>query len=258
MSIESYLESITDRTVIWKSIIDNRPQSNAAAIAFDDYLITIDPSPEKQTAPIFRKDIEEHFKLPVKYLFVTHYHGDHTKGIDAFTDAIVIGSEKLYKKMKADKKENLPDILFTEKLAIKQNELSVEFHHIGGHTACSSYAYFPIEKVIFLGDLLFADEFPWAGDKTSNPDQWIKFLEEIQKTNFDYVVPGHGPLCGKEEISKQLKLLTELRDNTQKALEANANLSGIKKPTIYPLTNESRVTRTMQFFYDYYSKKERM
>ena len=256
MSVESNIKAITKRTVIWKTTIDNRPQSNAGAIALSDYIIAIDPSPEAYTAPNFRKDIEEHFKLPVKYLLVTHYHNDHTRGVDAFKDTIILGSKQLYKKMKVDGKPYLPEILFTEKLIIKNAASSVEFYYAGGHTACSTYAFFPEEKVIFLGDLLFADEFPWAGDKTSNPDQWISFFEKVLDVDFDHVVPGHGPLCGKEEIRKQLQLLKELRDNTLQAIEAKVGPTGIKKPTIYDLTNESRVTRTLRFFYDFYSKKK--
>ncbi len=154
MSVDSYIKPITDRTVIWKTTIDNKLQSNTGAIALGDYLIAIDPSPEAYTAPNFRKDIEEHFKLPVKYLLVTHYHGDHTRGVEVFKDTIILGSKQLYKKMKNEGKQFLPEIIFQDKLIIKNADSSVEFYYAGGHTACSTYAYFPDEKVIFLGQVI--------------------------------------------------------------------------------------------------------
>lgn len=256
MTIEVNLKQITKNTVLGKTIIDGKRNSNAGAIALGDYLIAIDPSSTAESAPIFRKAIEEHFKLPIKYLLVTHYHNDHTKGIHAFKDTIVIGSRSLYKKMKSDGKLFPPKVMFTDKLIIENNDSKVEFHYTAGHTFCSSIAFFPEEKVIFLGDMLFADEFPWAGDTSCDPDLWIAFFEKVLNYDFDYVVPGHGPLCGKEEIRKQLKFLYELRDNTLKAITEKTGPTGIKKPLIYELTNKSRVTRTMQFFYDFYSKKK--
>lgn len=256
MTVDCHIKPITKRTVIGITTIDGRPQSNAGAIAFRDFIIAIDPSPEAHTAPIFKKAIEEHFKLPVKYLLVTHYHGDHTRGIEAFQDTIVLGAKLLYDQMKKDGNPFPPQVMFTDKLIIENDGIRVEFHYTGGHTICSSIAYFPEEKVIFLGDLLFADEFPWAGDASSNPDQWIAFFEEVLKMDFVYVVPGHGPLCDKIEIEKQLKLLKELRDNTLKALKENKSPAEIPRSTIYENASESRITRTLQHFYDFYSKKK--
>ena len=255
MSVESYIKEITKRTVIGKTTIDDRPQSNAGAIAMRDYLIAIDPSPEPYTAPIFRKNIEEHFNLPVKYLLVTHYHGDHLKGISAFKDCIILTSTYLCDHMKRTKKSPLPEILFDDKLIFKNGPYVVNFYYAGGHTICSTYAYFPREKVIFLGDLLFADEFPWAGDASSNPDQWIAFFEEVLKMDFNHVVPGHGPLCDKVEVEKQLRLLKELRNNTLEAIKNQIGPSDIKRSTIYEKASESRVIRTLQHFHDFYSKK---
>ena len=255
MSIDCHIKQVTKRTVIGKTTIDGRPQSNAGAIALGDFIIAIDPSPEANTAPIFRKKIEEHFQLPVKYLLVTHYHGDHLKGASAFKDCIILTSTYLCDHMKEKRKSPLPELLFDDKLVIKNGPYEVEFYYAGGHTICSTYAYFPREKVIFLGDLLFADEFPWAGDASSNPDQWIAFYEEVLKMDYEYIVPGHGPLCDKAEAEKQLKLLKELRDNTLKALEENKNPTEITRSTIYEKASESRVTRTLQHFHDFYSKK---
>lgn len=256
MSVECKVEAITEKTVIGKTVINGKSDSNAGAIALGGFIVAVDPSSTADSAPIFRRGIEEHFKLPTKYLLVTHYHGDHTQGIKAFQDTIVVGAKQLYDQMMRDGKPFPPELMFTDKLIIEDGGSRVELHYAGGHTVCSAIAYFPEEKVIFLGDLLFADEFPWAGDSSSNPDQWIAFFEKILEFDFDHVVPGHGPLCGKGEVKKQLSLLKELRDNTLEAVEKNAGPTGIKRSTIYEKADESRVTRTLRHFYDFYSKKK--
>ena len=255
MSVECKVEAITGKTVIGKTVINGESDSNAGAIALGGFIVAVDPSSTADSAPIFRRGIEEHFKLPTRYLLVTHYHGDHTQGIGAFRDTVVVGARQLHDQMMRDGKPFPPELMFTDKLIIEDGGSRVEIYYAGGHTVCSAIAYFPEEKVIFLGDTLFADEFPWAGDPSSDPDQWIAFFEKILRLDFDHVVPGHGPLCGKEEVRRQLRFLKELRENTLKAIEMNAGPVRIEMPTIYEKVPESRDTRTLRHFYDFYSKK---
>ena len=256
MSVECIIEEITSRAVIGKTVIGGKRDSNAGAVALDTFIVAVDPSSTADSAHIFRRGIEEHFKLPTKYLHVTHYHGDHTKGVGAFRDAVVVGARQLHHQMTRDGRPHLPELMFTDKLIIEDGSHLVELFYAGGHTVCSSVAYYPEERVIFLGDLLFADEFPWAGDPSCDPDQWIAFFEETLRLDFIHVVPGHGPLCGKEEVKRQLRFLKELRVNTLKAIEMDAGAAAIEMPTIYEDVPESRDTRTARHFYAFYSKKK--
>jgi glyoxylase-like metal-dependent hydrolase (beta-lactamase superfamily II) len=257
MTTEVSLKQITKNTVIGKTVIDGVRNSNAGAIALGDYVIVIDPSPITESAHMFRKAVEEHFDLPIRYLLVTHYHNDHTDGIRAFKDVIISGSEELYKQMKSKSKPFPPELTFSDELIFRNKGSRVEFHYVAGHTICSTIAFFPDEKVIFLGDMLFSGDFPWAGDSTCDPDLWIAFFKRILQYDFLHVVPGHGPLCNKEEIKKQLQLLEELRENTLKAISENTGPSGIKKSSIYKHDRPSREKRTLRHFYDFYSNKKK-
>jgi glyoxylase-like metal-dependent hydrolase (beta-lactamase superfamily II) len=256
MSVECSVEEITGRTVIGKTFIDGERDSNAGAVALDTFIVAVDPSSTAESAPIFRRAIEEHFKLPTKYLHVTHYHGDHTKGIGAFRDTVVVGASQLHRQMTRGGVPYPPELMFTDKLVIEDGGRRAELHYAGGHTACSSIAYSPEERVVFLGDLLFADEFPWAGDASCDPDQWMAFFEETLKLDFTHVVPGHGPLCGKEEVRRQLRFLKELRANTLKAIKMDAGAAAIEMPAIYEEVPESRDTRTARRFYEFYSNNK--
>jgi hypothetical protein len=70
------------------------------------------------------------------------------------------------------------------------------------------------------------------------------------------VVPGHGPLCGKEEVRRQLRFLKELRANTLKAIKMDAGAAAIEMPAIYEEVPESRDTRTARRFYEFYSNNK--
>ncbi|MFX0185436.1 MAG: MBL fold metallo-hydrolase, partial [Candidatus Hodarchaeota archaeon] len=185
------LKEVTPRTVIVTT-----ENCNAGAIVLNNFIVAIDPTMFPVTAKQFREDVEKKFSKPVKYLLITHYHGDHVFGSAPFRDTKIIGSNKLVEgikgklesqwakeafnewiKQEPEKKEDiesieviLPEISFENNYMIKDDDLQIEINHIGGHTAGSSYAYFSHEKVLFAGDLMFAESFPWAGDPTCNPD----------------------------------------------------------------------------------------
>lgn len=253
MNIENKLIEVTNRTVMFQSWINSESQSNAGAMAFNDYIIALDPSPEAYTAPKFREAIETHFNLPVKYLLVSHIHGDHTRGVSAFKDITILGSSQLYRKMQKEGKEILPQIQFNEKLVFEDSNSLIEFHYANGHTDCSTFAYSPSEKVLFAGDLVFANCFPWAGDSSCNPEKWIGFYDWCLKLDFDHLIPGHGPLVDKSEIALQLKLIKQLKQSTLEAIKRKESIRTIPRPAIYPENYESRFKRTAQHFYNFYS-----
>ena len=256
----------------------------AGAISLDSFIVAIDSTLFPFTARLFRKKIENVFNLPVKYLFLTHYHGDHFWGVASFNDIIIVGSEPLVKNIIAEreiqparfeswKKEEpkkahlideidtnyLPNLTFTNSMVIRDGELVIDLHYCGGHTSCSSFAYFPFEKVLFAGDLIFAKEWPWAGDPTSNPDKWINALQEISKLDIDFVVPGHGPIVSKEEVGVQLNFLKRLREETIIVLGYNKSVDDIKIPPFYIDNTPGEWVKkdTLKCFYNFYNKQHK-
>jgi glyoxylase-like metal-dependent hydrolase (beta-lactamase superfamily II) len=254
----------------------------AGAISLDNFIVVIDSTLFPFTARLLRKHINEVFKLPVRFLFLTHYHGDHFWGVAAFNDVIITGSKPLIRniidereiqpaRFKEWKKEDpkkaqlineidtslLPNITFTNGIEIRDEELFVELYHCGGHTSCSSYAYFPHDKVLFAGDLIFAKEWPWAGDPTCNPGKWINALDEILKLDIDKVIPGHGPITCKEEVEVQLNFLKRLKEETIIVLEQKKGIESIKIPPFYKDKTPGEWVRkdTLKCFYNFYNKQ---
>lgn len=265
---------ITDRTLAATS-----EDFIIGAISLDNFIIVIDSTLFPYTGKIFRNQVEKIFKLPVRFLFLTHYHGDHLWGISAFNDVIIIGSEPLIVntaserpiqparfeewKRKDPEKAHLideidisfhPHITFTNGIKIRDGDLFVELKQCGGHTSCSSYAYFPQEKVLFAGDLIFAKQWPWVGDPTCNPDNWINGLEEISKLDIETVIPGHGPIVMKEEVEVYLNFLKDLKEKTIITLRNEDEIKKIKIPPFYEdnTPGEWVKNETLEYFYNFY------
>jgi cyclase len=107
----------------------------------------------------------------------------------------------------------LPTLEVDSSLVIHLGKDSVEVRRTGNtHTSCSSVVRFVRQKAVHMGDTVFAGAHPFidaqAGASTA---RWLAFLAEAQTWDVEHVIPGHGPLGGKEELTAQTAYLEELR-----------------------------------------------
>ena len=266
---------VTESTV---AAIDPRLVSNAAAVVLDDFVVAVDAGMRPHASRLFRAALEETFQRSVKFVCVTHYHADHTFGLQTFKDATVFASRRIVdtlgqspdwspearQRWKQDDPDGgewldevelvMPQILFQRKLEIAGGDDVVEFHHSGGHTSCSVYGYYPREKVLLAGDLIFAGGFPFAGDETTDPEIWISTLKTLLEMDIEHVIPGHGPVSGAAEIGRQLEFFEILKRNTLQAIKAGGDHRDIVPPTVYPPAAEDEwfMAKTLERWYEYY------
>ena len=277
MGIRFEIQQVSQRTI---AVIDEQLASNASAILLDDYIVAVDATMRPDTSYTFRSMLEEKYQRPVKYLCVTHYHGDHVFGLKSFRDVTLFASayivENMRRRMSSDwapqalaarKKEDptvaewiddvefiFPSVLLYQKIDLVNRDRLIEFHCAGGHTNCSVYGYYPDEKVLFAGDLIFADQIPYAGDKTCNPEQWIATLKTWLNWEIVHVIPGHGPVAGMAEIKKHLNFFELLKKATLDTIQAGKEPQDITMPTTYTISEKERwlVESTKKHWYEFY------
>ena len=66
------------------------------------------------------------------------------------------------------------------------------------HTLGDVLVHVPGDRVVYTGDILFADAHPirWEGPVGN----WIRACDAIAEMDVEIVVPGHGPVCGLEKV----------------------------------------------------------
>ena len=255
---------------------------NVGIIVLEDRVIAVDAQ-YPVSGVDFRKSIPKYTEKPVTHLLLTHIHGDHVFGNQAFDDCEIISQillrekmveslktiwapgnlEKMLEEVKINRPERaylfeglrivLPDLAFQKKITIDE----VEMISLPGHTDCSSIVYDKRDKVIFAGDLMFAETFPWAGDPTANPDDWIKAFKILIDMDVDTFIPGHGPLCTKEEFRKQLSWFEAVKKDMNKLISEAASKEEAVNYSGYPPFYESegdRRERSLERWYDYWSE----
>ena len=213
----------------------------------------------------FRRSIGSVTDKPVTHLLLTHYHGDHVFGNQAFEDCEIAAHRLLVEKMEENlatdwAPENLdrmmeeirrtrperewlyeglrivlPTKTFKDRFALD----GIEMIHMGGHTAGSSVVLVPDDKVLFAGDLVFAETFPWAGDDSANPDDWIEAFKAILAMDVDTIVSGHGPLCNKSEIRTQLEWFEAVRGEMKRLIGEGVSMEEAVRYDGYPGFYES-------------------
>ncbi len=142
---------------------------------------------------------------PVAFVLNTHEHADHLGG-NKFFDCPVIASAPARSAMGKYNQElyPLPDISFSDGLTLYLGE-PVELQLQGGHCPGVSTIYFPERKLLFVGDLVFNGRMPYMG--VADFRLWIDNLAKLETWDVDEVVPGHGPLGGRDILKKQRQWL---------------------------------------------------
>jgi cyclase len=105
------------------------------------------------------------------------------------------------------KDPNKGKLVFTGDLTIRVGDHTFNCLHTPGHTPGQVAVHVPEERVVFTGDTIFSQCQTWL--MTSNVDQWISSLDRIRALDVDRVIPGHGPITGKDYVETQRAILIE-------------------------------------------------
>ena len=162
----------------------------------------------------------------IKYLINTESHIDHIFGNHWLkkAGATIIGQEKILDTffkippsfnmtthdynvdiIRRQDPQAKPDITFSQRLTLKLGEHTFECVHTPGHSPEQTSVYVPEERCVFVGDNIFNDCQIWL--HSADFDDLFDSLNWLQGLDVDYIIPGHGPVKGKECIVENKQFL---------------------------------------------------
>lgn len=103
----------------------------------------------------------------------------------------------------------LPDVTFDQFMAFDLGGLTLELHHVPGHTADCLVAYVPERRLLYAGDCA---EDPWPLLHSGPLDRWIGALRYWAARDVATVVPSHGRISGVELLLNNASYLESLPD----------------------------------------------
>jgi cyclase len=217
---------------VWFLVGDSsKGYSNTTIIEMESYLIVVDanyPARAKELLNI-SKSLS---KKPVRFVFDTHAHGDHSYGNSVWTKAgattmafrgVVTEMDRweparwqaAMTKRDDVRQTGEADVQRPQKVidgntfVLKDKTREAQFLFLGwGHTPGDGYVWLPKERVLCTGDA--AVNGPRNKLLDANIANWPDVLDKALALEPLRVLPGHGAVGGAEILSGQQKFLRDL------------------------------------------------
>ena len=172
---------------------------------------------------------------PVKYVINTHYHGDHSGG-NAKLQALgtlAVASDKARASMVAANQSGQPNITFSDHATLHIGGKTVEIHKVGAaHTDGDVVVLFPEHRVLSSGDIFAngpgtsAQLVDYRGGGSAKA--WPKAIDQALQLQFDTVIPGHGLVSTKADLTAYRTRAQRFSDTLAELVRAGKSRADIE------------------------------
>ena len=202
--------------------------------------------------PKIKAAIAKLTKQPVKFVFNTHWHFDHTGGNENMgkAGALIVAHENVRKRLsvegfikffgmktKVEPKVALPVVTFTQDVTFHINGDEVHaFHVANAHTDGDSIVHFRNSDVIHMGDTFFNKMYPFIDTSSGGKvDGMIAAADRVLTiaSNNTKIIPGHGPLANKADLKVYRDMLATVSARIKAQIKDGKSLGEVlaAKPT---------------------------
>lgn len=190
---------------------------NIAALLGKDGALVIDAQ-FAATAPLVKAELDRlQSGISVNTLVNTHFHKDHTDGNAALAGgARIIAHQAVLTRLQSDAKFNqagLPTETFSGEKTLSLNGQQVMLKTMPiSHTDGDLVVWFKAQNVLHMGDLFFADRFPFIDlNSGGSVDGYIANTKTIlsQVDDSTKIIPGHGDLMDKAGLQRFLTMMEQ-------------------------------------------------
>lgn len=215
--------------------------NNPAFVVTDKSVVVFDPGSSVHIGKSLIARIKKVTDKPITHVFNSHIHGDHWLATDAiqqaFPDVIVYTHPVLLEEVKAGEGESwvklmshltagatdgtkvvLPTHVLKNQQVVCIDNISIK-SHLSELSHTNTDAMFQIieEKILITGDNSFNQRMPRMDDGSFVGN--IQSMDNALGLDIEQVIPGHGPIGGKEILSAYKDLLSIVYEEVKVQLD---------------------------------------
>jgi len=185
-----------------------------------------------------------------RYIFNTHFHGDHIGGNRAFGQHATIlahanvrkrlatGGEFGKRHIEPEPAVALPVIAFEQSASVFFNDEEIRAVHFPrAHTDGDIAVFFVNAQIAHLGDLFFNGIFPfvdleYGGDVETLTQHIAALIDQLPADT--KIIPGHGPVATLDDLKAYHRMLVETTDSVRTRRSAGMSLDQISAEGLDP------------------------
>jgi glyoxylase-like metal-dependent hydrolase (beta-lactamase superfamily II) len=210
---------------------------NSGVIVTSDGAVVLDALNSEAVGRAGREAIANTIRQPVRILVSSTFHNNYSKGNLAYADVWKVGHENyradLLTQMQRDKASaeeqnaRLPNQTFRDRITLWLGGKEIQVLHVGrAHTRGDSIIHVPQDKIVYLSELFFADQFLFINDGYGL--DWLKALDAVDALGAEILVPGHGPIPAdprdtRRGLQRFRQMLVDVRDAVQQEIARGAS-----------------------------------
>jgi cyclase len=191
---------------------------------------------------------------PVRFVMLTHYHGDHSGGTLPFAQAgaTIISQDNLRASLASEGQAGnggalkfprkpvdpgaLPGLTFTDQLTVHMNGEDIRAQHFANaHTSGDSVVFYPNAHVVHMGDIFVRYGFPFIDVDTGGSVQGMIAACEatLALVPADVkIIPGHGEIASVDDLRVYVTMLKDTSAVISKAQKAGKTLEQMKAANV--------------------------
>jgi cyclase len=178
---------------------------NVTVVVTRDGVILVDSKFERMHDDVMAK-VKSITDRPVRYLVLTHNHGDHSGGAARFQSmgVTVVSSIASRENMARANMAGRAQVAYSGSAELELGGTRLELRELRGHTRGDTVVSLPARRAVIAGDLVTTPDSIPAIVNYADGGNWTELgesLEAIGRMDFDVLVGGHGPNLSKAEFT---------------------------------------------------------